>query len=119
MRYEKGASKTNNGTVLGYSGFPTNITDSLSYLGKFKNLNWSFKLGGGLDYSWKNINVYLGMGYQWWEFNINRDFYHAYFTVGHRGLYYNARITYRFGKKDKQELQASFQAQRYAHVAKL
>jgi hypothetical protein len=105
MSCDRGISKNSNGPILAYSGFPITSSDTsaYSYLGKFESLRWSFKLGGGLDYSWRNINVYLGMGYQWWEFNINRDFYHAYFTVGHRGLYYNARIAYRFGKKDKQE----------------
>ena len=99
--YAKGISTANNGPILGYSGYPTNITDSLSYLGKFESLRWSVKIGGGLDYSWKNFNIYLGLGYQWWKFNINKDFYHNYLSVNHKGWYYNARISYRFGKNEK------------------
>ena len=105
LSYSKGMIKTNDGLILAYSGFPITVDDtssySYSYLGKFESLRWNFKIGGGLDYSWKNFNVYLGLGYQWWEFNINRNFYHAYFWVSHKGWYYNAHISYRFGKNEK------------------
>jgi hypothetical protein len=97
--WSKGISQTNNGLAFDYSHIPALTGDTNYWIGKFKRLDFSFRTAVFIDFGFGNTNLFCGVGYMWWRFDLD-EYNHPLRTfIDYHGAFLSAGITHCFAKK--------------------